>query len=358
MRTKPSKQICGRTRRAASWILGLVLHAGVVAQPAAVSMESGPIELITGGVGEPLSIVSASPSSLEQIINGRVGGSISLPAQLFLPAGQAPHPVVILVPGSGGVSEVHLHHAREVLRAGIGVLLFDPFGPRGVRSTVTDQSTIPFAASTYDVLAAARTLTTRSDIDHARMAVVGYSRGGFAAHSAVMRQLSEATLGPDYTLRAAVAAWPYCGLQFERPQIGSTAIRFALAERDNWASPVQCQGLVSALRARDQRVSVQLFKGANHGFGYAMPMRQEPNALKAFSAPVLYVRDDGVLLDPYSGRRLPGVDERAMLGLLAPFVGRGVTVGPRDGDTEAFIEDLLGFLRQELLGLPATTAAK
>jgi dienelactone hydrolase len=341
-----------RRRRLVVFIAAAAAHAMAAAQPAPVVLGDSPFALTESRVGEPLSIASASPASLEQIVSGRIGATVTLPAQLFLPAGRAPHPVAILVPGSGGVSEVHLVHARQLLEQRIGVLLFDPFGPRGMKNTVTDQSTIPFAASTHDVLAAARALTQRGDVDAQRLAVVGYSRGGFAAHMAVMRPLSEAVLGPAFEWRAAAAAWPYCGLQFQRPRLGHTALRFLLAERDNWASPVQCQALAGALAARSSSVSVRLFKGASHGFGYAMAQRQEPDALKAFSAPVLYVDDDGVLLDPYNGQRLPGADERAMLGMLAPFISRGVSVGPREGDNEAFMADLLGFLARELRVAP------
>jgi dienelactone hydrolase len=344
-----------RLRRLAAATVMAMASAASVAQagaPPVLLDETQPLQLATGVQGQPLVLHSASPASIEAIIAGQRAAPVALPAQLFLPPRPGPHAVTILTPGSGGLSQPHLRHARALLAAGIGVLLYDPFGPRGVKSTVVDQGVISFAASTLDVLVALRQLAQRADVDPGRIAVLGYSRGGFAAHAASMRQLADVVVGPPLSLRAAVAAWPYCGLQFQQPNVGTTALRFMLGERDNWVSPVQCQALVSALQPLYPQVSMRLFKGAGHGFGYDMPQGSQPQAIKVFNAPVLYTDDRGVVRDPYTNAPLPGIDERGMLRLLSPFIERGVTTGPNEGDVAAFEADLVAFLREQLRVTP------
>ena len=82
---------------------------------------------------------------------------ITIDGQLFLPSGASGAgrlPLVIVVPGSLGVAPVHLTHAETLTSAGLAAFVLDPFGARGVTSTVSNQTQYSFAASAYDVLAA------------------------------------------------------------------------------------------------------------------------------------------------------------------------------------------------------------
>ncbi|MFX8856598.1 prolyl oligopeptidase family serine peptidase, partial [Acinetobacter baumannii] len=56
----------------------------------------------------------------------------------------------------------------------------DPFFGRGIKDTIANQGQLTFAASAYDVLAAAKYLRARKDIDPARVGATGGSRGGTA----------------------------------------------------------------------------------------------------------------------------------------------------------------------------------
>ena len=74
-------------------------------------------------------------------------------------------PVVIVVPGSLGVAPSHLRHAQTFVELGMAACVIDPFGRRGVTSTVSNQAQYSFAASAYDVLATVRTLAAMPEID-------------------------------------------------------------------------------------------------------------------------------------------------------------------------------------------------
>ena len=296
-----------------------------------------------------LTIESRNPRSLEELIAGRCGPPVMLEAELLLPSGlDGPPPVVIVAPGSGGVSVSHHMHAQALVEAGIAVCVVDPFSGRGVAETFTDQKRFSFAASAYDVLATAKLLRTRGIVDGARVGAIGYSRGGIAVLLAASTQLVDAVLGSAGALKAVFGAWPWCGYQFQNALTAPTAIRFAVADRDNWVSPVQCQAWAAAMRASNPNVSLRLFRNAHHGFGYREPPLELPQAIKAFNAPIVYVNDQGVFLDWYTGEQLPGADDAYWESAAAAWLGRGVTVGSQPGQYEAFIADMVGFFAAEL----------
>ncbi len=314
------------------------------------------IETLANGVqGRALVVPSHTPRSFEDAIAGRWGPAVDLQATLYVPAVSVAdagrrHAAVIIIPGSGGVLPPMLVHAQALVHIGIAVLLVDAFGGRGVVDTVAEQRQIPFAASACDIFAAMRRLAQEPNLDTTRLGAMGYSRGGVAVLGAAMSVLANASLQGQPPLKAVLAGWPWCGYQFKEPEVGSTAVRMVVADHDDWASAVQSQAYHSVLQARGARASLRLVKNAKHGFGYGSPVQAMPEAMVALNAPIVYFDTDGVLLDPWTGQRRPGADDSAIVQLLLPFVGRGVTLGAQPGQMQDFIADFTAFFRTELLG--------
>lgn len=308
------------------------------------------VVLDNGIEGRPLSFDSANPQNFEEIVARAPAAKVRLDGQLFMPATPASQktlPAVILAPGSGGVSPAHLAHASKLSAAGLAVFVLDPFAGRGVKDTISNQGQFSMAASAYDILAAARMLAQQKEIDPQRIGAIGYSRGGIAVLMAAHRQLAQPVLG-DMRLRAVMAGWPWCGYQFERPDTGSTHVRFMLGAVDNWVSVQQCQAMVAATRAANPNVTVRLFKDGSHGFGYGNPMKEYPEAIKALNAPVAYLNDKGEFLDMYSGQPRPGMTDAMWTREAAPWVGRGVVAGSKPGQFDAFVEDMVQFFGAKL----------
>ena len=150
-----------------------------------VDLAAGPVVLRNGLAGEAVRIPTANPTGFYQALSE----PDEMPAteilgSLFLPPGGGPRPVVIVVPGSLGVAPSHVAKADYLTDTGIACCVIDPFGTRGVTSTVANQAQYSFAASAWDVLATARTLAPREDIDATRIGAQGHSRGGSAVLSA------------------------------------------------------------------------------------------------------------------------------------------------------------------------------
>lgn len=297
---------------------------------------------------EVLQFDSGNPPSFEAIISRAAFARVTLTATLYRPGRGGSVPVVIIAPGSGGAGPAARAQAEALVEAGLGALVLDPHQGRGVSSTVTDQLQFPFAASTYDVLSAARALAARPDVDGTRIGALGTSRGGAAVLQAAVQPLARAVLGPDRELRAVAAGWPWCGYQFEQPKTAPTAIRFLVADADDWVSPIQCQAYAQAMRTSNPAVSIRLFPDAAHGFGYPRPRRAVPEAQTAIRAPIIYVTDGGLFRDLYTGAPISGADDALLAGLYAPFLSRGATAGSRDDQPQQFMDDVLEFFRATL----------
>ena len=124
--------------------------------------------------------------SLEDSFRAGPGAPVTLAGTLTLPEGGGPHPVAVMITGSGPQDrdESLLGHkpflviADHLTRHGVAVLRFDD---RGTAESTGDFATATSADFADDVRAALRYLKTRRDIDPARMGLIGHSEGGAVA---------------------------------------------------------------------------------------------------------------------------------------------------------------------------------
>ncbi|MEZ5995306.1 MAG: dienelactone hydrolase family protein [Hyphomonadaceae bacterium] len=283
-----------------------------------------------------------TPDALEQT---------SIDAKLFTPKG-APDKLaaVIITPGSLGVAVSHLSHAETITTLGAAALVIDPFGARGVTSTVANQTQYSFAASAYDVLAAMKLLAAMPEIDPARIGAQGHSRGGSAVVNAAMRRFADPVMGAGPRLKAAYAAYPWSGQQFLDPDIGATRLRTVIGERDDWCSPQQVQGHVNAIRLRGGDVSFRLFADACHSFDRETGVEKLPDAVVALGAPTIFLADDGAMVDPVSGEANANTTDRDFMvyAMKAGFGGQGATIGSKADQPAQFKRDMIEFWRGAL----------
>lgn len=308
-------------------------------------------ELDNGIGGETLVIPTASPTGFFQAISAPDKmPEAEIRAKLFLPAERSPRPVVIVVPGSLGVAPSHLTAARLLTDRGIAACVLDPFGLRGVVSTVSNQAQYSFAASAWDVLAAARVLCSRSEIDPARIGAQGHSRGGSAV-------LSAAGMAPPVDagstgLCGVYAAYPWSGLQFLEPNVGATVVRSVIGDRDEWCSPQQVQAHMHAIRLCGGRASCRIFPDAHHGFDRDTPVEMIEEATVAPGAPTVYIREDGALMHPLAREADPDLSERDVMvyAMKSGHGRRGARLGSSGGQVKQFHRDMMGFWEALMLG--------
>jgi dienelactone hydrolase len=312
------------------------------------------ITFANGSVGENVVVPSANPRNYHEAISaGHAAPRVAIDGKLFLPPrSRGRVPLVVVVPGSLSVAPSHLRHAEAFTDLGLAAFVLDPFGGRGVLSTVANQTQFSFAASAYDVLATVRVLSARPEIDVTRVGLQGHSRGGTAVLSAAMRPLRARVLGEDIHIRAVLAGYPWCGHQFLDPDVGGAEVRVLVGDRDEWVSAQQAQGYVQAMRLRGARASIRIFPGAAHSFDRDEPIRRIPDAAVSPAAPTAYIAADGAFVHPTSATPDPTLVDRdiAVYALKAGYGVRGASLGSVDDQAAQFRADMMAFFERTLLG--------
>lgn len=303
--------------------------------------------------GETIEVPSANPINYWQVLGDRAAmPPVTVDGQLFMPRGARGRlPVVVVVPGSLSIAASHLRHAETLVGLGIAAFVLDPFGARGVTSTVANQAQFSFAASAYDVAATVCVLAGHPALDPGRIGLQGHSRGGSAVLTAVTRRFCEAVHGPALTVRAVLAAYPWCGHQFLDPRVGATEVRVVIGDQDDWVSPQQAQGYVQSLRLSGANASIRIVAGAEHSFDRLEPLQDIRDASVSPAAPTGYLADDGAMIHPTTGTPDPGLTDRdlAVYALKAGYGVRGATIGSQGDQATLFREEMTGFFRRTLL---------
>lgn len=138
------------------------------------------------GLKRPQTPQAPFPYSEEKVTYPNEEADLKLGATLTLPAGNGPHPVVIMISGSGAQDrdENILGHkpfwviADYMSRRGIAVLRFDD---RGVGESTGDHSAATSADFATDVEAGIKYLQGRKEIDKKKIGLMGHSEGGMIA---------------------------------------------------------------------------------------------------------------------------------------------------------------------------------
>lgn len=307
--------------------------------------DDSPLPLTNGINGIPLNITTGNPTHFYQALSEpQQMHQAQITGQLFLPESPnaAAHPVVIVVPGSLGVAPSHIAKAELLTNAGIAACVIDPFSSRGVASTVANQAQYSFAASAWDVLATADLLSKRDDINAARIGAQGHSRGG----SAIIAAACMTRLVPNAIPLAGIyAAYPWCGMQFQQPDVGTTRVRAIIGDKDEWCLPQQVQGQMHAINLCGGDASCQIVAGAHHSFDRDTGIELIADASVAPGSPTIYIQDNGACVHPLTNQANPDFTERELMlyGIKAGYGVRGAHIGTAGDHAAQFDADMMAF---------------
>lgn len=314
-----------------------------------------PYVLSNGIKGMLVKIPSHSPTDYAPLLKGDLGPVVMLTGQLFLPASgsKQPYPAVVETPGSGDLGQNHMAHAAALTSAGMAVLVIDPFFSRGIKDTIANQNQLSFAASAYDVLASVKFLRTRKDIDAKRIGATGGSRGGTAVLMAETAPVSDAVLGAGNGLRAVVAGYPWCGVQFYSAHLADHASLLVMSgDHDDWVSYQQCQDQTHAMGVAGQDVVMELFPGARHSFDReGVPPATVPDAITSTTFPTIYMDDQGRYYNMRTGKVDPALagPTISQYSIKGGFLKKGVTIGSERTQAKEFSDDMVNFFKAKLL---------
>ena len=197
-----------------------------------------------------------------------------LPLQGYLrqTSGAGPAPAVVLLHScNGDWRRLDERWGRLISSWGYVTLTVDSFGPRGLKNTCGSNAPVPLA---FDAYRALNFLAQQQSVDAGRVAMLGFSQGGWLALSSVERGPIEQIAANKF--RAAIAFYPPC-LGFKDNMTVPTLV--LIGELDDWARAGECRNMVEG--RDDYGIS------RHSGDGVPIKLIVYPGAYHAFDAPGL-----------------------------------------------------------------------
>ena len=305
--------------------------------------------------GALLACASAEAQQRETISfeSRQKGRPVQVTAEIHWPVAAGPLPALVIHHGSGGVGERESRFAREMVAMGVAAVVIDSFKPRGVTSTVKDQSAVTGQDFNLDALMALKALSANGRIDRNKIGIVGFSKGGTSALMAAHEQFMAAA-GVPSGLRYAlhVPFYPSCSAQYYRPQVTRAPIYMLLGAADTYVGYEPCQTYGQALQAGGAAVQVTVYPNAMHGFDGGAPYAVSRG--ENYSRCVFQQQADRSWVEHASGVMTAGTDGRPIEGALAKAwaVCRtlGVSGGGNDAAAKQSMEALKGYVSRHQLG--------
>lgn len=217
--------------------------------------------LLTGGTPSALD----SSGSVVELESPLVHAQ-PLQGLLRRPAGAGPFPAIVLLHScNGDWRKLDARWGRQIAPWGYVTLTVDSFGPRGIDNTCSSGSPADMA---FDAYRALNFLVRQHAVDPNRVAVLGFSQGGWLALSSVEHGVVEHSSPNKF--RAAAAFYPPC--RTIRGNLTVPAL-IMIGELDDWTSAEGCRQLAEggddygvSRRREGAPIKLIVYPGAWHAF--------------------------------------------------------------------------------------------
>ena len=198
--------------------------------------------------------------------------------RLVMPEGPGPFPAVVVLHTCVGKVGHADRWADRLAAAGYAALVVDSMKPRGLenpvgRLLVCRGSTLTGTDRAADVLVSLEHLRGLPRVDPDRLALLGFSHGGWAAlvapGLAPDADLAAAAPGGIAGLRAVAAVYPHCGADAGAGLgrwPGDVALLMLLAGADTTVAVEPCRTLAGRRRHDGGQVALHVYDGADHAF--------------------------------------------------------------------------------------------
>ncbi len=182
------------------------------------------------------------------------------------PAGAGPFPAVVILHGCGGRKDWHGGRwGRWLAARGYLVMEVDSLTPRRLNPRAVCQGFALWGSTrAADVWVSLNHLRQNPDVDPQRLALLGFSHGGWAA----LDSLALAKPGQLDGLRAVAVLYPYCGAAASH-RVGWSAplpVLMLLAGADRQVSRPACEDVARGQMQRGRPIELHVYAGASHAF--------------------------------------------------------------------------------------------
>lgn len=264
-----------------------------------------------------------TPTDQEFLTGSRDPKAVTISGELRIPhSGVDRVPAMVILHGSGGVTEREQTWARELNGLGMATFVVNSFVGRGLSNTAADQEQLSRLAMVVDAYRALEYLAGHPRVDPSKIMLMGFSRGGGAAHWAAVRRFA-AMHGPVGGLQFAgfIAFYPTCNRDFiDGFDVVSRPVRFFHGTADDYNPVTSCRAYVDRLRKAGSDVELIEYAGAHHAFDNAArksPVRAA-RAQTTRNCPRLEETSDGQIVNSET--------KKAFTYASDPCVERGTTL--------------------------------
>jgi dienelactone hydrolase len=217
----------------------------------------------------------------EQFLKGEGGQPVVVSGLLRIAQGSGRLPVVVLLHGSAGMGANVEFWARELNAMGVSAFALDSFTARGLTNVTTDQARLGRLNMILDAYRALDVLAHHPRVDPARIALMGFSRGGQAALFASLKRFHRAWNRSGVEFAAYLPFYPDCMTTYQADtEVADRPIRIFHGGADDYDPVARCKAYVERLRSAGRDVQLTEYPNVSHAFDNPL-YGPRPNALKS-----------------------------------------------------------------------------
>jgi dienelactone hydrolase len=201
-------------------------------------------------------------------------------------------PAVIALHGCGGMLNPQgkpnlrtVAYAKLLNDQGWHVMFVDSLTPRGENNVCGGKGNVSPSLRVSDVRATVAHLAQQTNVDSARLALLGWSHGGSTG-------LLANNLGVAYAIppKAVVTFYPGCGSPEAQQRWQPAAPHLMLlGAADDWTPPASCQRLAERFAPQ---IRVHTYAGAHHGFDSDAPLREVKGVISVTTKQAVHAGGD------------------------------------------------------------------
>lgn len=253
-----------------------------------VSVTAAPVPDLSAGQTGRIEYTSITPPNRWEYLREFKQNTkmVTVYGDLLMPrtSGTAKVPAIVLSHGSMGVNPALFDvWAKELNAAGYAVFIIDSFKPRGIDSTVADQTQIDISAGIADAYNALKLLATHPKIDARRIALSGFSRGGQVTYEAYFDAARKPIVKDDLKFAAFIPVYQGgCAVRIrsDRGNTNNAPMLALLGGKDDAVGdPQNCIDMFKDVNAQSgANITWKVYDRAYHGFDGFSPYRFDNNA--------------------------------------------------------------------------------
>jgi dienelactone hydrolase len=248
----------------------LVVAGLLVALAVAVVRPAGAADAVTKDTPARIEAIPVQTLTLsdEQFLKGDAYGQpTTIAGVLRVAQGSGRLPVVVLVPGSGGIGASADIWDRQFEAMGISTFMMDSFAGRGIVSTVVDQSQLGRLNMILDLYRSIAVLAAHPRVDPNRIAVMGFSRGGQATLYASLKRFHKMWNPGGVDPAAYIALYPPCITAYAGDtDVSDHPVRIFHGIPDDYVEISPCRGYFARLKATARDVQMTEYPDTWHAY--------------------------------------------------------------------------------------------